>query len=420
MRTSAAPRRTGAVLLAALVAPVLALALAFAVQGRAHAQQNPGDRHRPATWNIQGGRDRWAGVYSLANFHDVIALQEVPSTPPAAARPTGRRLGALREYRWQEGSRGRTVYLYILRTPSRNLGMVTTWRADDIAVINGPYRPLLAVVNHDTDTVFASAHASARGGGDAATLVRRGRDWANARGYRWAVLGDFNRDPGRLQRPAGSYLYSAGQATQRSAGELDYMVSSVDTENWQASVLTNRGSDHWPVGFSSFRAAGGVPPTVSISSDSNGGVLDIAGGSAANGDHIDVYADHGGANQRWRLSFLGPEPGPDNYRILSGIPGSWCADVEGGPNSGAGSLSNVWRCHATNGEPETDHWYQDTQNFNLGHPFTDQPNRYRIQSHAKGLFLNVLGNSRANGALVGQYWFQWADNEYFHIHPEAP
>ncbi|MEV5569902.1 RICIN domain-containing protein [Spirillospora sp. NPDC052269] len=416
MRNFAAPRR----MVAALMAAVLALALVFALQERAHAQQNPGDRHRPATWNIQGGRDRWAGVYTLTNFHDVIALQEVPSTPPAGARATGRRLGELREYRWREGSRGREVYLYILRTPSRNLGMVTTWRADDFATVAGPYRPLLVVVNHNTNTMFGSAHASARGGGDAATLVQRGRDWAHTRGYNWAVLGDFNRDPGRLQRPSGSYLYNAGQATQRAGGELDYMVSNVNTDNWQATVLTNRGSDHWPVGFTTFRAAGGDYPTVSISSDSNGGVLDVLGGSAANGVHVDVYTDRGTPNQRWQLHYLGAEPGPANYRLFSGIPGTWCVDVEGGPNSSAGSLSNIWRCHATDGTPQTTHWWLDTQNFNLTHPYTDQPNRYRIKSHAKGLYLNVLGNSHSNGALVGEYWFQWSDNEYFHIHPEAP
>ncbi|MFC5187598.1 RICIN domain-containing protein [Actinomadura harenae] len=414
MRALVGPRR----IVALLAAVLLALGLASAVAEKARAQQNPGDTHRPATWNIQVGRDRWAGVYNLMNLHDVVALQEVPNIPPTAAVFTGRRLGALSEYRWQEGGRGRVVYLYILTTGSRNLGMATTWRADDIAVVNSVYRPMLAVVNHTTNTMFASAHASASGGGDAATLVRRAADWANSRGYQWAVMGDFNRAPGTFARPGGSYLYNAGQATQQSGGELDYMVSNVYTENWQASVLRNQGSDHWPVGFSSFQAASNVYPSVSISSDSNGGVLDVLGGTASNGAHVGVYPDHGGTNQRWQLRFLGPEPGPRNYRLLSDL-GDWCLDVDNGLNSTVGSYNNVWQCHATNGEPETEHWYQDTQNFNLSHPYRGEPDRYRIEDHSTGMYLNILGNSHSAGAQVGQYWFQWQDNEYFHIHPES-
>jgi hypothetical protein len=129
---------------------------------------------------------------------------------------------------------------------------------------------------------------------------------------------------------------------------------------------------------------------------------------------VGVYSDHGGGNQRWQLRYLGGGTGV--YRLLSNL-GDWCVDVDGGPNSGVGSFSNVWQCHATNGEPETDHWYLDTQNFNLTHPYPHEPNRFRIESHAKGLYLNVLGNSHANGAQVGQSPFQWAPSEYFHIHP---
>jgi hypothetical protein len=142
-------------------------------------------------------------------------------------------------------------YLYLLPQRSRNLGVVTSFRANRFFELGNVYRSLLAVVDNTTNMMFASAHASARGGVDAASLVARARNRATASGWDWAVLGDFNRDPPSLARPPGTLLDNAGQATQQSGGELNYLVSNVETDNWQATVAVNQGSDHWPVYFGS-------------------------------------------------------------------------------------------------------------------------------------------------------------------------
>ena len=75
-----------------LVAAVVAsIALMLVASGAAYAQ-NPPDSHRPATWNMQVSSSRWSSVYNLSQLHSVVALQEVPSRPPAGAVATGRRI----------------------------------------------------------------------------------------------------------------------------------------------------------------------------------------------------------------------------------------------------------------------------------------------------------------------------------------
>lgn len=231
---------------ALLAAVLLALGGLLAWPGPAHAAPRVPDAHRMATWNIQGGRDRWAGVYKLAEKRDVVALQEVPAVPPTAARPVGHH-GNVAEYLWKEGSRGWERHLYILTTPSKNLGMVTAWQPHQVVEIPSVYRPLLGVVNPANDTMFTSAHAASPGGNDAAHLVALAA--ANAGGRHWAIMGDFNREPRTLTIPAGSRLYNSGKPTQQSGGELDYAVSDVQTTHWTATVDHNAGSDHWPVLF---------------------------------------------------------------------------------------------------------------------------------------------------------------------------
>jgi hypothetical protein len=410
-----------------VAAVVAAIALMLVASGAAYAQ-NPPDSHRPGTWNMQISASRWGAVYSLSSFHSVVALQEVPSAPPAGAVATGRRVGNVVEYRWQQGRRGPLRYLYILPQRSRNLGVVTSFRANRFFEIPGVYRSLLAVYDGNTNMMFASAHASANGGGDAASLVTRGRNRATANGWNWAVLGDFNRDPQRLARPPGTYLYNAGQATQQSGGELDYMVSNIGTDNWQAAVGVNQGSDHWPVYFGSMRAAAGDPArVVTIHGASNGGVLDVLGDEHdenADGEKVGVYHYHNGDNQLWSVQPQFSIAGRVLYRILSqisgiGAPNDKCLDVNNGQQSQAGDYLNIWTCHQPDGQPDPGGPSSDTQNFTLEHPDPYQPNLTMIRDNATNQYANVLGDAQGDGPTVGQWPYQaGARNEYFYFHPQ--
>jgi hypothetical protein len=363
---------------------------------------------------MQGGRDRWRGVYNISQFHTVVALQEVPSSPPAAAWPTGRRIGRVVEYIWQETRRGPQRYLYILPQGSRNLGMVTSFRARRAFELRNRYRSLLAVYDDNTNMMFASAHASANGGGDAASLVTRGQNVANANGWNWAVLGDFNRDPMTLTRPTGTFLYNAGQATQQSAGELDYMVSNIETDNWQATVGVNQGSDHWPVYFGSLRAAAGV----TIHSVSNGGNLDVLGGGNNDGTRVGVYHNNNAPNQLWSVR---PTTSSVVYRIVSHASGGVlkCLDVNNGQRSGVGDYLNIWTCHGLNGEPNPGGPAADTQNFVLEGADRYQPNVTMIHDIGSNGYANVLGDAQGDGVTVGQWFLQaGAPNEEFYFHPQ--
>ncbi|MFF4160905.1 endonuclease/exonuclease/phosphatase family protein [Streptomyces sp. NPDC001678] len=219
----------------------------------AHAAADSG---KPATWNVQGSASRWAAVGKLAAGRHVVALQEVSATPPAGAEREQKLGPNLSGWKWKVGSSTRhyTRYLYILRHSSKNLGIVTDWAPATTGVVEvpGPYRALLCVKDVANSTLFCSVHASANGGGDAVKLVSTAAAYASQNKMKsWAVLGDFNRAPAKLRQdpkfPVGAKVYAPNQATQRSGGTLDYLVSDVSSTKWKAKVLVSKDSDHWPV-----------------------------------------------------------------------------------------------------------------------------------------------------------------------------
>ncbi|KFE69672.1 Cytolethal distending toxin subunit B [Hyalangium minutum] len=368
---------------------------------------------------MQYGRDRWSHVYTLSERHDVIAIQEAPNEVPSAATPTQRNLGNIVEYRWRESDRHPERFLYFLPQPSRNLAVVTRWQATAAAEIQGPYRAMLAVV-HDNELMFASAHASANGGGDAASLLQRAAQHAQQNNWRWAVLGDFNRDPANLQRPANTFLYRSGLPTQRSGGELDYMVSDLQTNDWHARVGGNSNSDHWPVQFGALRA-GAQARLLHIHSDNNDRFMDVDRERTDNGTRVISYHATGNRNQQWFLAETGyrSHEGKPLYRIVS-ADSLKCLDVDKGPRGHRSDYFNIWDCHppqgTTVGGPHT-----DTQNFTLEHPVADQPNLTMLRHNATGLYANILSNVSGDGGWVGLYDDQSGitpvPNETFYLHP---
>ena len=398
------------------------LTACFLVTSSPAATAANADTHRLSTWNMQRATSRWQYALELSTRSDVVALQEAPVTPPAAARALPGNYGAGISGYVIPGNRARGErYLFILsqgNNPSLgvNPAMITSWLPDHVLNVDGVYRDALAVVNNADDTMFASIHASATGGGDSGSLVRRVATAAGTLGLQdWVVMGDFNRDPTTLPAlglPGGSHIYNTGMATQQSGGELDYMVSNVLTQNWQASRGTAHDSDHWPVTFSSLRA-GANPTRFTISDHGNSSVLDVYEAQKANGTHIILYHPDSGTNQLWTLKAAGLYGQFD--RIVSAASDK-CMDVDNGTASTIGSQMNVWDCHNSSTA-------NDTQELALEHPVPLFPNLTTVEDTQTGLYLNVSENGNADGTPVIQYTQQYgqlpypADNESFYFHP---
>ncbi|MFK0291805.1 RICIN domain-containing protein [Streptomyces sp. NPDC090442] len=385
------------------------------------------DSHRLVTWNMENGRDRWASVATIAQTNSVVALQEVPSVPARGVRQL-RSIGNVEVYSWRI-ARNTYRYLYILPQASRNVGMVASFRADRVVQIGGRYRDGLGLVRQADNVLFASVHASAgrNGGGrgaDGPSLVRRVAAAAATRNVtNWVALGDFNRDPGQQnlgEFPAGSRIYNSGQATQRSGGELDYMVSNIQTENWQATVQANRGSDHWPVYFGSLRAAAG-PQDLTVTSSHSGLYLDVYQDGLRDGTHVVQYHGNGATNQLWGLLRNGGIDTSPLYRLIS-YSSQKCLDVDSGQQSRPGDALNIWTCHGRDGSPTPGGPTADTQNWTLVHPDPFRPNQTELRNRSTRLYASIDHNSKSDDATIVQRHNQPSappiPGEVFYLHPD--
>ncbi|MGW7413385.1 RICIN domain-containing protein [Streptomyces sp. NPDC054863] len=397
---------------------------ALMVNGTAAARAADPDTHRAATWNMQVGSDRWQGAAIIARDTSVLALQEVPNNPPASATLIEQH-GNIRTYLWDLGG-GSFRCLQMLPQQSRNLAIATSFYPGQVVEVPGYYRSALLVTNPADDVAFASVHGASGTGFDVRALVQDVADEANGRGLNhWAVLGDFNLNPAvaaNLNLPADARVYNSGQATHQGGGELDYMISNVETDNWQATVGINRGSDHWPVYFQSMRAGAG-PAELTVHADNSDKLLDVYEGQDANGSHVIQYHANGAPNQRWTLQPIGTSTGTGHtmYRIMSADNGK-CLDVANGQSSRAGDYLNIWDCHDIDGLPNPGGNQRDTQNFTLEHPNPRMPNLTLLRNNATGLYANIRGNQTGDGTWVIQWYDQlWnvpLPNETFYLHPK--
>lgn len=251
---------------------------------------------RVATWNLQGSsastEAKWTtNVRQLVTGPTeaaVLALQEA-GTPPTSATlqpDLGNRLidpqdlrQQVQEFIWNLGSASRPDNRYIYYTQNDiggnrvNLALVTKEKPDHVIVLRPPgnynsVRPILGVQFHE-DAYF-TIHASASGGGDAASIVNV---IANHYGsqqlydYQFMILGDYNRSPTDLRTSLNTHhpdilrhigIYSTDTPTQRSGGILDYAVigqysydlpSHITVHPFQPTLSGQLVSDHTPVVF---------------------------------------------------------------------------------------------------------------------------------------------------------------------------
>ncbi|MGH4033136.1 hypothetical protein ACQB60_29840 [Actinomycetota bacterium Odt1-20B] len=426
-------------LLTALIAATLAMPGAASAQGG-----DPPDR--PANWNMQGGTYKWAEAGRLLNTHNVVALQEAPldANGSPASLPFGARRLAQNElphpgelngglpngvgayaYRPDGTSRGAERYLYYLpvvgndenpQRITRALAFLTTQPVQDVAVIANPYdpyrlRPLLGVRPAGSNVMHFSIHGSAgrTGGGrgfDTPRLVSLAAAYAHDHGWDWAVLGDYNREPESWDGvlPNDWHPHASGQATHQNGRELDYMISNLDPWAWNATVLNNGSSDHWPVAYGALAAGADVPAADEIHAPSAGAamVLDAAGASTDNGTQIITYDDENRPNQQFQFveqdgQWIGGHP---VLRIqLAGT--NQCIDRSAKPvEEGNGSaFLQLQSCHGPNEN------LQDSQNFTQLPG--DVSGAFRLRHAETGNYVDVLGDAFGRRSPLGIWPYKY-------------
>ncbi|MER6196047.1 ricin-type beta-trefoil lectin domain protein [Streptomyces sp. NPDC001586] len=371
-------------------------ALIVAPAQSAHAEVGG---YTPASWNMQGanGQDssRWTTVRALVTGsprslpHSVMALQEAgPATSlPSSSVPTGRswpfawtgtvadntittqpriyttsRTYTVTEYRVPAaGSRGREFYIYHLPTDQGsnrvNLAMTSHTQAVNVRFVPPQQRdpnaqgvrPTLSDgarpsfgIEVASDTIFWTVHTLASGANNEANGLLAAIS-ARSVGMHYAAMGDFNRDPVTMTRPAGTNVYATDRGTQQRGNRLDYMVTNDRYDGWAGHQITAADSDHFPVEYL-FRAGGAESYTPILEGDDGSrcltrkgvGVdvgltgkciglssqnwlfdgefirsatgntcLDIllgwSGKPIAIGDHVGEYSCNQGDNQKWRF-----------------------------------------------------------------------------------------------------------------------
>ncbi len=135
-------------------------------------------------------------------------------------------------------------------------------------------------------------------------------------------------------------------------------------------------------------------------------VLDLDGGSTANGTTVQTYSDNGNSAQRWLFAYVGN----GFYRIIpqnAGAASLQTLDVRGGANAVAGSTLNVYAYYGG-----------DNQVFRLDSPGPAQPTPgvYRVvtRGHPE-LSLDVVGFGNANGSSVQLWTANQTSNQQWRI-----
>ncbi len=214
---------------------------------------------RLVTWNMQGSKadteNLWhedvAGLFSGARLSggaaDVVCLQEAGPCPPSGydldkawnSKP------GLKWCGWYVGTQKRAQYHCLwLQTDTGgnrvNMAICSKDEPSQFLFVDSPKggRPAVGLLFGGL-AVF-SVHAWSGGGADAPALM----DQIKTVSKTWIAAGDFNRDPSSWDKTGyAGLLNCSGEATQKSGGELDYMICS-GGKVAKASLLDLNASDH--------------------------------------------------------------------------------------------------------------------------------------------------------------------------------
>ncbi|MDF9747146.1 RICIN domain-containing protein [Natrinema salsiterrestre] len=134
--------------------------------------------------------------------------------------------------------------------------------------------------------------------------------------------------------------------------------------------------------------------TYRIEAAHSGLVLDVEGGSTANGGAVQQWGWWRGENQKWHVQRVGDG---DEYRLINDYTGK-ALTIDGGTD-GHGAAVEQW-----------DWLDRPRQRFRIEHVTGD---RYRIENVGSGLVLDVTGGSTNHGASLQQWGWGNSANQHF-------
>jgi hypothetical protein len=190
-----------------------------------------------------------------------------------------------------------------------------------------------------------------------------------------------------------SYIYAGDRWNPNDLGNSQLvwlpLTLSARTANvgWQNSWSLDAASGAWS---GTSNPASGSPHYLTDAGSSL--VMDVNGGSTANGGTVIQWGNHGGSNQQWTLH----QVTGDVYTLANGNSGL-CLDVPNQSTAGGVQLDQ-WTCNGGAGQQ----WALDS----VGSYTSSGDTSYTLTNLASGLVADVSGGSTAQGAQV----IQWATN----------
>ena len=231
-----------------------------------------------------------------------------------------------------------------------------------------------------------------------ATATSLSGPWSSFRNFAPAGTNTYDTQVGNIIAVTGTestaYIYAGDRWTTSDLGTSPLvwlpMTISGGTVNvgWQNSWSLDITAGLWSSGSSN--PASGA--THYLTNANSGLVMDVSGGSTANGGEIDQWTNHSGTNQQWTLTQVS-----GNVYTLRNVNSGLCLDVPG-QSTTAGLQLDQWTCNGgTNQE-----WALDS----VGSYSSTGDASYQLTNLNSDLVADVAGNSTTAGAIVDQ----WASN----------
>jgi glycosyl hydrolase family 43/ricin-type beta-trefoil lectin protein len=190
-----------------------------------------------------------------------------------------------------------------------------------------------------------------------------------------------------------SFIYAGDRWNPGNLGESQLIWLPMDLDGttanvgWQNSWSLDVGAGTWS--GSSDPASGSTHYLTNAKSSM---VMDVSGGSTADGGAVIQWAKHGGTNQQWTLHQVA-----GNVYTLVNVNSGLCLEV---PNNAttAGLQLDQWACNSGANQ----RWALDS----VGSYTSSTDTGYELTALNSGLVADVSGGSTAQGAQV----IQWATN----------
>ena len=227
--------------------------------------------------------------------------------------------------------------------------------------------------------------------------------WSSFRNFAPAGTSTYQTQTANIIPVAGSagtsYIYAGDRWNTNSLGDSQLVWLPLDLSGATANV---GWQNSWSLDLAAGTWSGSSDPasgsTHYLTNANSSMVMDVNGGSTANGGAIIQWPNHGGANQQWTLRQVSGVAGVGGnvYTVVNANSGL-CLEV---PNSSttAGQQLDQWTC----GGGSNQQWALDA----VGSYTSSTDTSYELTALSSGLVADVSGGSTSQGAQV----IQWATN----------